>query len=235
MKYLFLILFLGVLLINATPVSATVINSYDFNGNLVDSLGHGANLTAFGGNLAPFGRYSFNLNQGLSLANAFASTTSYSIEIKFQVNAPTTSSWHKLVDYQNLVEDTGFYFHSTASTGPFGVQFYPDVFDGPGGIPLNTDAVLRLTRNGVSNEVEGFLNNVSQWKFVDISNNAVPRSNLLTFFIDDTLTSQRESFVGSVDYIRISDNPVAIPEPSSFAIWSLCGLTLIRIRSRRVI
>lgn len=226
MKYPLILSVLVLALLSAMPVHATTIKSYDFNGNLADSLGNGNTLTAFGGSISG-GRYSFGLNQGLSLNNAFASTSSYSIEIKFQVNAPSTSSWRKLIDFENLTEDTGFYFFGSSSAAPFGIQFYPVVGNGPGVIPLNTDVEVRLTRNGITNEVEGFLNNVSQWKFIDTFNNAVPSGNLLTFFIDDTVTSRLEAFGGSVDYIRISDNSVVVPEPSSFIIWTLLGLTII--------
>lgn len=208
----------------ALPAEAVLINSYDFNGNFSDTLGRGPNVTPFGGNLTN-GRYSFSVNQGLSLNNALASTSSYSIEIKFQINAPSVA-WNKLIDFEDRTADAGLYFYSTSATGPFGFQLYPAVLNGPSGIPLNTDAVFRLTRNSLTNEVEGFLNNISQWKFVDAFNYAVPSGNLLTFFRDDTITSQLESFAGSVDYIRISDNPAVIPEPSALVIWLVLGLIL---------
>lgn len=233
MRYSCSLAVLGLVSTIALPANATVINSYDFNRNLTDTLGRGADLTSLGGNFGILGRYSFGLNQGLNLSKAFAIPTSYSIEIKFQINAPTTSSWHKVIDFENRTADWGLYIYSTSSTGPFGVQLYPAVLNGPSAFPLNADAIVRLTRDSATNEVEGFLNNVSQWKFIDTFNYAVPSGNLLSFFQDDTLTSGNESFVGSVDYIRISDNSAVavVPEPNSFVIWSLLALTFFQFRS----
>ncbi len=213
---------LGFVLLQAMPVYATVIHSYDFDSSLADTLGRGPDLNAFGGRLRG-GRYNFDVNQGLSLRSALASPRSYSIEIKFEASSSFTSSWHKLIDFANLTDDTGFYFFGPPSSGPFGIQFFPNALNGADEFLLNTDVILRLNRNGITNEVEGFLNNVSQWKFIDSFDNAVPENNLLTFFTDDTSTSQREGFFGSVDYIRILDNSTVVPEPSSFIIWSLLG------------
>jgi len=200
--------------------SAALINSYDFDGDLTDTLGNGVDLVALGGTISS-GRYVFDNNQGLSLASALPSTTSYQIEIKFQMTTnPTT--FNKLVDFESLAIDIGLYINGDR------LRFFTDSSNGVvDRIPLNTDVTVNLIRDGSTNEVKGLLNGVEQWSFIDTVNHAVPSGNILNFFVDDNATSQREAFAGSVEYIRISN----IPEPGTAVL--LMGLAGLGMATRR--
>jgi hypothetical protein len=57
--------------------------SYDFNGDLTDTLGSGPDLVELGGTISG-GRYSFSADQGLKLSSGLPSTTVYAIEMKLQ-------------------------------------------------------------------------------------------------------------------------------------------------------
>jgi len=225
---LFARLVIGSVLLSGTPGSAALLGSYDFNGNLTDTLGNGPDLTSFGGDLATSGRYTFGSNQGLSLAEALPATDDYAIEIKFQINTPGVSGWNKLVDYQNLTADQGLYLYSAPTTGQYGIQFYNEVDNGPDVMPLNADVAVTLTRSAATDQVEGFLNGAQQWSFIDGDEYAVSGGNLLHFFIDDRLTDQRESFQGSVDYIRIWNSAV-IPEPSTLILLGVGAAGLLAL------
>jgi len=87
-------------LLSCTAASATTVRSYDFNGDLSDSLANGANLCSLGGSLATFGRHTFGPNEGLTLASALPDSQDYTIEIKFQVNGPSPL-WNKVLDFHD--------------------------------------------------------------------------------------------------------------------------------------
>ena len=210
----------------AQPASAALIKSYDFNGDLTDTLGNGADLVAFGGSLGG-GRYTFGNNQGLRLSSALPSTTDYTIEIKFEMTSNPTF-WNKLIDFQNRGSDTGLY------VGGDRLQFFNTTVGGPNAISLNTDVVVRLERNGTTGQVVGSTNGVQQWSFADGGNLGVPGGNLLHFFMDDFNTGQGETFAGSVDHIRIFDsNPDPVPEPGTLALLGLGCAGFIWHRRRR--
>jgi hypothetical protein len=74
--------------------------------------------------------------------------------------------------------------------------------------------------------VEVFLNGNSLFTESDLSGQAVSAANVLNFFEDDDgATSQRESFTGSVDFIRIHDDTGTFGDvpnvPLPAALWLL--------------
>lgn len=196
-----------------SEAQAALLKSYDFNGNLSDTLGNGVPLTSAEGSISG-GRYSFPNNQGLRLTSALPSTTDYGIEMRLRVD-DSVDGYNKLIDFQDLSSDLGLYILNGQIT------FYT-LSSRFGRVSVGTDFTLGLARSLGSIEV--FLNGTSLFTAADTSNQAVPLSNVLNFFIDDnqTTTGQLESFAGSVDFIRIHNDsstfgtePTVVPEPTS--------------------
>lgn len=214
----------------APLANATLINSYDFNGDLSDTLGNGNDLVSSGGSVSS-GRYFFSNNQGLRLTSALPSTTEYGIEIKFKIS-DTLLGYNKIIDFQDLASDIGLYALNS------NIKFYtasPSV----GSILLDTDFTLGFTRSAAG-IIEGFINNVSIFSVAD-SNQAVSAANILNFFEDDFHTGQGESFTGSVDFIRIHNNSSTfgnaptIPEPTTVLLLGsgLIGFMGMRKKSSK--
>lgn len=219
--------FFSVFLFAGSPAQAALvlIKSYDFNGDLTDTLGNGNDLTSFGGNLTTPGRYTFAAGQGLDLSDAFPDPTDYAIEMRFEIDS-NIPFWKKIIDYQDLTSDNGAYIRSSSLA-----FLSPGTALGGTGIPSNTDAVIRITRDGGTNEVQGFVNGNLEFSFFDTALAAVSVPNLLTFFVDDAISGGTEVQGGSVDYIRIfSEDNIVVSEPGPFAVLSigLAGLVMLR-------
>ena len=212
-------------LLVASPAAtvADIIHSYEFSGNLSDSVG-GVTLTPNGGTITA-SEYQFLANQGLALQSPRA-LKSYTLAMRFRFNA--VSGFRKAVDFKKLTSDNGLYV-STARLELFGVSGA-----GPGGaFAANVFSVVALTRNDSTKKVIGYVNGVKQWEFTDNGEVAVPdiTSGVSTFqfFKDDGLGS--EASAGAVDWLKVYDAPLSmaeiaglsasVPEPGTVM---LCGL-----------
>jgi hypothetical protein len=180
----------------AVPASAlTLINSYDFNGTLSDTLGNGPDMVNNGATLGPTG-LTFGDNQGPTLNQATG--TSYGIEMLVTLDQ-VNIGYQKLIDFSNLASDTGFYIYPGNTLGFYNIN---------GGSVLataNTPLSILLSR-AIDGTVTGYLGNVLSFSFVDGGSSAV--ATLLHFLVDDFATGQNEAASGFLDYIRIYDGPI---------------------------
>ena len=187
----------------AQPASAQT-HTYTLNNTYAGSNG-AAPLTPDGGTISA-GGYTFGKDQGLTLNNGI-NATDYSIELNFSLT--DLGGYKKLVDFGNLVPDTGLYFLNgqldfysvTGSVGPV--------------VAANQSVDVLLTRNGVTNLVTGSVNGVQQFSFVDTGNIAVfnQPNNVVHFFEDDAATGGNEAAPGTVTRIVLNGAPV--PEAST--------------------
>jgi hypothetical protein len=216
---------LSCLMMVCGTANSALIKSYDFNGGYSDTLGNGVDIVASGGSITS-GVYNFSNNQGLELSSALANTSDYAIEMSLSVN-DSLSGWNKLIDFENLSSDNGFYLLGDA------FNFYVSGGNTLGGpVVLNEFFNIAFVRS--AGVITTFFNGTALTPFSNSGAHAIPSNNTLNFFEDDFATSQSESFAGAVDFIRIHDdastfgiqptvpNPTtSVPEPSTLAVFAL--------------
>jgi len=157
--------------------------------------------------------------------------------MRLRMDTGVGASHTKLIDFQNLASDVGFYEWNT------GLDFWTA---GPtaavGQIQTGVDFTVGLARS--SGEIHVYLNGAHLWSAGD-GGQAISAPNILNFFVDDGFGG--ESFRGSADWIRIHDDastfgtePVytsEVPEPTSlltFAGLAACfGFGMMRLRRKQ--
>jgi hypothetical protein len=238
--------FLGsALLLSVSAANAALIKSYDFNGDLTDTLLNGEDLVKLeddsgGTGSVANGRYTFLADQGLKLTSAFTDNADYGIEIGF-ISSQTTED-HKIIDFQELQSGFGLYIDDGA------VNFY-DISGGLGIISPDSDPfTIGLSRSGGA--ISLFLDNMPlqrspprlPYNPADPLGKAVPGNNILHFFVPDTTTFPDLTIAGSVDFIRIHDDsstfgtqPIsAVPAPATLWLFSTALIGLIGFGKRKV-
>jgi len=187
---------LGVL--SPAGVAAALLHDYELNGTYADSLG-GPPIVPNGGTLGPTG-YTFAATQGPSLSNALPVPGNYSIEMGFTLKS--TVGYRKILDFKDGTSDNGLYNYDTS------LNFY-DVATGPSGVfTADVPVTVRLTRNGATGEVVGYVNGIEQIRFIDSAGDAIftATNNIIHFLQDDTAVPGEDAS-GFLDFVRISDGP----------------------------
>ena len=199
------------------PDAATArppIHDYRLRGGYTDELG-GPALTAKGGSLLPIAGYRFGANQGLTVADALPAET-YTLD--FEVALDQVSGWRKLVDFEGLTRDSGFYVYEQA------LQYVIT----PGADFLTTQPAILATKlyrvtltRTAAKHVTAYIDGVpvpaqrgalpdpptatpaTAFEFDDTAHVAALTGAVASFFIDDALGG--ESSAGQAYRIRIWD------------------------------
>jgi hypothetical protein len=183
------------LLLAQAALAQQVIRDYDFkNEQLKDATGKGPELKKQMGVIGD-GKFTFAAGDGLELLKAGV-TDHYTLEVS--VKFEETSSWRKIFDFKNQNSDNGLYVYNGQ------LQFYPQE---PGGeIQANTSYRIRLDRDKATKKVQGYINGVRAFDFIDANDEAVLQDEKLILFLDDVTTSSEISG-GVITRLRIWDAP----------------------------
>lgn len=220
--------------------AAVLVHEYALRGSLNDSVGN-TPLTSLGGQITALG-YVFAANQGLTFSTPTLNPVNYSLEFSFKLD--TVAGDRKLVDFQSLTSDLGVYDRNGA------LSFFASAAGGGPAIAPQTDVHLVLTRNSSTNLVSGYINGQLSFSFTDSGSAATANGSLgsFRFFVDDLVTLQTEASGGRVNFMRFYNGaltggevsslyaagpPLAVPEPSTFALLSAGGLVMAAAAWRR--
>lgn len=183
---------------------------YEFANNLNDKLGQGTALAemctgSYATETLPVGVsktvYSFDKGCGLVFDDAstnLLSSGSYTIELYFKLD--TISSYKKIIDYDSLGSDKGFYNRGGK------LNLYPNFTSTDTYITAGQYQYVAITRNATTKEMYLYYNDQVAGNYTDNAGDYVYGSDKkLVFFRDDNNTNGEHSS-GKVAMIHISDN-----------------------------
>ncbi len=212
-------------------IVATLVSNYEFEDNYGDSLGNGAALQPLGMPTFNAGRVSFLDVDGLRLDTEIARGD---FRIELDTRFSLLSGFHKLIDFQSLTSDNGFYVGpSPLDTN---VLRFANLL-GEGGIG-STDVVpfqdYTIAIQRFDGVVSVALDGVEQFEFASSDQILPPLSSELYFFVDDTSQFSGEEAIGSIDSIRLYTvaSVTAVPEPSLLIVASTFAFGFQRYRQR---
>ncbi len=200
--------------------AAVLIRDYEFNGNLTDTKG-GPALVSAGGTIKS-ASYAFAAQQGLSLSSwtgVANDGANYTLDISCKITSTNgvEAKVGKLIDVKNLTSDDGFYrFGQTSAlnwyngTDPNG----GDNLGTAGMFPLNLYVRLVVTRNATTKALVGYLNGAVQFTITDSFDTGIfdAANSVMRFFQDDAVTTGTEFATGEVNQIRIYSGPMTAAE-----------------------
>jgi hypothetical protein len=217
--------------------AAVLVHEFALRGTLNDSVGT-TPLTSLGGQITALG-YVFAANQGLAFSSPSLSPINYSLEFSFRLD--TVAGNRKLVDFTALASNFGVYDTSGV------ISFPPNLSSGSQIITPGTNVHVVITRNSATGVVSGYVNGQLSFSFTDTALAATALTGF-RFFVDDIITSQTEASGGTVNYMRFYNGaltqgevtslfaagpPLAVPEPSTYALLSVGGIVMAVTALRR--
>lgn len=210
--------------IASASANAALLNAYEFDGDLSDSVGAGPDLVSLGGDVSG-GSFVFGANQGLRLTNGLADTSNFAIEFLWRGHQPTAFNFMKLIDFQNLTSDAGLYAEKFLAR----FNYLPRVgdFNAFGSFTEDQDYLVGFERN--DNQARVFIDGELALTKALNPGESVPAGNILHFFVDDTLSRIRqnsESIEGSVDFIRFHEDASTFSSVSSVPIPAAAPLLI---------
>ena len=156
--------------------------------------------------------YTFSPSRGLSLSNALPDSAYYSIPIDF-FRGPILAGLQEACRFPRALTSDGSVYDLNSA-----LNFYP-VTTGPADA-FQSDVEVRLiiTRDGSTDEFNGYINGVLQITFTDSGDLALfgAANNIINFFNDDAATGSVEASAGLVDQIAIYDLPLTAAEAPAF-------------------
>lgn len=187
--------------IDDTSGDGTASHSFEFNGNLDDSLTD-LSLTNPNGGTVTSTTYVFEEGQGLQgqdfLTFSNESPETYSVEMCLKIT--DNEDWRKLIDFKSLDQDEGLYVTPDDELG-----FYDEAY-GETTIPGDTLFHVIMTRDMYTNQVVGYLDGSKEFSFTDNGGLAIPELNEWYFVKDDFDTNESEETSGTLNYIKIYDH-----------------------------
>ncbi len=210
---------------------AGLIHQFNINGSLADSVGT-ASLVGLGGAVGA-DAYVFDANKGLRLEAKLGGV--YTIDMRFHFDSFRT--YGRIVDFNNLVGDNGFYA-ANDRLRLFGTNAIG------GDLDANVDSRVTLTRDA-QKMFKVYQNGELVFSVADTGGIADFGQNFAYFFRDNDGASSGEANPGAVDYIRVYDTAlgldevraltppdVEVSEPASFGLMG-AGLALLGFTRRR--
>jgi uncharacterized repeat protein (TIGR01451 family) len=182
---------------------AVLVDEFDLNGNLTDSLGNGTLVSNSGTVGAGF--LSFDRQYGPTLMVNSSLAGDYSIGMEFSLSDPLGleyNGWVSLVNFSDLQSDTNNqYLYEGYPT------FYPITDTGPDIVESNTVVQMVLTRDGTTWAYNCYLNGNLENSFIDSQNGAVAivqgGSAVFQLFQDDHVLSGYEASAGTLYLLKV--------------------------------
>ncbi|MEM9840984.1 MAG: hypothetical protein AAF830_17795 [Pseudomonadota bacterium] len=219
--------------VGAAALSASyagIIAQYDLTQSLQDQSGNGApDLVNNGGVLTAAG-LTFGANEGPTFTGSLGAGDVYTITMVLNISdALNDDDWRKLIDFDDLVLDDGFYLTTDNKFGLYeDVNISDLVAEGPDEVVYNTDLTIVLQRTA-AHVVTASVNGVQQFAYQGAADYGLAES-VLHFFQDDDDTSNSEVFSGTLVSLTIEGGATAVPVPAAALLFAPALLAMRRRR-----
>ncbi len=225
----------------ASTAHAALVADYQFQGNLISSVGSAPPLADVGigngfatesvlGSIRTVGTFpQFNGYALSPTTGVIANGGPYTLVVTARI--ATQPGYSKLVDFSNGTVDAGYYEHDHAA------QFYPN--GASAGIVFGSNAYFQLALvRDAGGVLTGYVNGSAVTSDADAVNQygVISAANTLRFFVDDSTTSGNEATGGAIARLQIYDTALTSaqvqalsPFPTSVPALDRNGLVLLAL------